>query len=235
MEKKQPTVPEQSGILSEIGSEVSQENAPLLEFITQHGGKIAGVVLVFLLVTGASGLWSWYHNRQRTTFLEEKARIEMTMTGAEKINALADLAEKVPDSLKSLFYLSLADAASSAKDYARAAEAYAGAARSDADGTTGLMAQLAQIACLLRLDKNEEALNLAQSVATRFENPKPPVLRQMMADAARRKGDTALAARILTEMAQDMPGEDAEYLLYLARKLSRSEKPAQSGQSAAKP
>ncbi|MBQ7585338.1 MAG: hypothetical protein IJU40_03715, partial [Desulfovibrionaceae bacterium] len=37
-------------LLSEISSEVSQENAPLLEFINAHGSKIALAVGVVLII-----------------------------------------------------------------------------------------------------------------------------------------------------------------------------------------
>lgn len=209
------------GLLSDITSEVNQENAPLLEFITTHGYKIAAVVIIFVIITALSALWKWYDSKQQRECFEQKLHIERTMQGKAKLDALKSLVESCPSKLKAIMALSLAETASAQKDYATAESAYALAAREDADGNSSLLAQINQASCLLYLGKNQEALALLESLTPRFPDSKAPVLvRQMMADCAERLGNTALAKKLYLEMAQELGGDDAEFLKRKAERVS---------------
>ena len=228
MQKNQEKAKDPSGLFQELGTEVSQESAPLLEFITQNAGKIAAGVLILVVITGISALWQWQKQKGQDNFLEEMSAQEMKLEGKEKIAAFADLAERAPSDMRAIAQLTLADIASENNDIARAREAYAKAAQADADGVTGNMAALAEAASLLRLEKYQEALTLLQALEQRFTGEAPMILRQLIADAAERSGKKELAAKLLKEIAGSLPEEEAAFLTQRAEELS----PANSADTA---
>ncbi|MBQ7739374.1 MAG: tetratricopeptide repeat protein [Desulfovibrionaceae bacterium] len=213
-------VQQSTNLLEEIGSEVSRENAPLLEFITQHGGKIAGFVAIFLLVAAITGVWKWYKQKDETQFLDEKTKIELTLEGQERISALKALQAKAPDRLKTILSLTVGEYASELKDYAAAEKAYSEAALNDADGNIAPLAQLAQASCLLRQDKNAEALKLLQDLEKRLPTPTPMHYRQMLADAALRSGNETLAKDTLTAMIKESDPDEAAYFERVLAQIS---------------
>ncbi|MBO4336364.1 MAG: tetratricopeptide repeat protein [Desulfovibrio sp.] len=220
MQKNQEKNLEAGGLFQELGTEVSQESAPLLEFITKNGGKIAACVLILVVITGISALWQWQKQKGHDAFIEEMASQDIKLSGNEKVKAFADLAERAPSDMRAIAQLRLADIASENQDMARAKDAYALAAQADADGVTGSMAALAQAASLLRLEKYDEALSLLQSLEQRFSGETPFVLRSLTADAAERSGKKELAAQILKEMASSLPEAEAGFLTRRAEELS---------------
>ena len=208
-----------TGLLNDIGAEVRQESAPLLEFITNHGSKIAAAVLLFFAVTAISGLWRWYTNKQERDCLDKKVHIEMTLQGKEKLQALQALIDDAPDKLKTVLCLTLGQAAIEQKDYTIAEQAYARAAREDADGNMSRVAQMSQANCLLQLGKYKDALTLLQTLEKQFDSPAPLSLRQMLAYAAEHSENTALAEKIYLDMAKDVTGGDASFLKRKAEEL----------------
>ncbi|MBO4368701.1 MAG: hypothetical protein J5803_01170 [Desulfovibrio sp.] len=212
MQEKKKTQIENQDLFAEIGTEVGQESAPLLEFITKHGSKIATCVLVFVLITAGVALWQWHSKKERNAYLEEMSTISLRLTGPEKVKALADLVEKAPKELRTFSWMALGDIATQNQDGELAIKAYSEAAKSDADGITGTMAALAEASSLLRNNKNSEALTLLQTLSARYGQDIPLAIRQLMADAAQRSGDTALASKILAEMATQLTGDDAAFI-----------------------
>ena len=213
-------VPEDTNLFEEISSEVSRENAPLLEFITVHGGKIAGFVAIFLIIAACSGIWKWYTQKNEREILDEKTKIELSTQGQARISALKALQEKAPSKLQTILALTIGEYASELNDFATAEAAYANAALNDADGNIALPAQLAQASCLLRQDKNSEALKLLKSIETKLPTPTPMHFRQMLADAALRAGDEALATKTLTAMIKDSDPDEAAYLERMLAKIN---------------
>lgn len=230
MPKNEQNSAENQTLLNEIGSEVSQESAPLLQFITQNGGKIAAVVLLFLLITGLSAGWQWYQKKGNESYLEEMANLEGSLTGKDRNNAMNELVKRAPSALTTLANLTLGDICTKSGDNGLAAEAYAKAAQTDADGATGLMAALGQAQSLLRLEKYAEALSLLESLEPRFSSV-PLVLRQLKAEAALRDGKTELASQIFAEMAKEASGDDAAYLISRSEALTAQTVPAENKKS----
>ena len=155
----------------------------------------------------------------------------MTLQGEAKLKALQELMQEAPSQLKTLLALTLGEQASDLKNYEIAAFAYAEAAKSDADGHMGPLAEMAQASCLLHQDKNKEALELLQSLINRFPSPQPLHLRQMLTNAAIRAGQTELATQTLQAMVNDVDGEDQEYLEYLLKQIKSSNKSEHKSQT----
>ncbi|MCR5814638.1 MAG: tetratricopeptide repeat protein [Desulfovibrio sp.] len=220
--QKQENMNETGGLFQELGTEVSQESAPLLDFITKNAGKIATCVLILVLITGISALWQWQKQKGQEAFIAEMASQDLKLSGSEKVTAFAELVARAPSDMKAIAQLRLADIASENKDLTRAKDAYAQAAQADADGVTGSMAALAQASSLMRLEKYDEALTLLQSLEQRFSGDTPFILRQLTAAAAELSGKKELAAQLLKEMASSLPEEEAAFLTKRAEELSLS-------------
>lgn len=217
---------ENQGLLDGIGAEVSAESAPLLEFITQNAGKIAGVVLLLVLLTAISAGWQWYQNKQTTQFLDEMAKLDLKLTGADKLKAMEELVAKAPSKLTAMANLSLGDMAIANQNPELAITAYQKAAQADADGATGLMAALGQAQSLMRLAKNNEAFELISALESRLGTPTPLVVLQLKAEAALASGRTDVAQEIFAAMAKNLKGEEAAYLLSRAEKLKEQNQAA---------
>ncbi|MCR4665829.1 MAG: hypothetical protein K5657_00855 [Desulfovibrio sp.] len=218
-------------LIAEIGTEVGQESAPLLEFITNNGGKIAAFVLLLVLVTALSALWQWHTKKERSSFLNEMSAVTLQRTGQDKVKTLEALGKKAPDSLKAISWLTVGDAANENQDFDLASEAYAKAAKADADGVTGTMAQLAHIASLLKNDKNQEALELLHILSRRLGDEAPLVFKNLYADAASRSGDYLLASQLLEDMAKELSGDDAAFIKKRALALQLKAADKASGNS----
>ena len=215
----------ESDILRDLQGEVSEESQPLLEFITRHGSLIATTVVLFLVVIGLSGLWNWYTAKQHKEALAELARTEMRLQGAERVKALRELAQKVPSDATLAVWLAVGQASLEAKDFNGAAEAFATAAKSDAEGALGLAASLGQATSLLKADKAAEAVTLLQAIAAQnSELGQSPALRQLLAQAAAKAGNNDLAAKTYQALAKESQGLDSAYFAARAEALQAAKK-----------
>lgn len=212
---------EASPLLRDLQAEVAAESAPLLQFMLRHAGLIAGVVLLFLLVLAGTGLWRWYSGGKNEDARQELARISMLAQGAERVKALAALAESAPSDVRISVLLTLAQSALESGDAVAAADAYAKVARLDADGALGLTAALGEAASLLRAGKNVEALSLLQGLESRLPAEGRSVqFRQMLAEAAARAGRKELAAGTYQALSREVKGLDGEYYRVRAEALA---------------
>ena len=214
-----------SDILRDLQGEVSEESAPLLEFITKHGSAIATVVVLFLIVIGLSGLWNWYTGKQHKEALAELARTEMRLKGAERVKALRELAQTVPADATLPAWLAVGQAALEVSDFAGAADAFAAAAKSDAEGALGLAASLGQATSLLKANKAQEALTLLQALATQNSDlGQHHALRLLLAQAAVKAGNSDLAAKTYQALAKEAQGLDSAYYAARAEALQAGSK-----------
>ncbi|MBQ7607666.1 MAG: tetratricopeptide repeat protein [Desulfovibrionaceae bacterium] len=205
------------GIMNEIGGEVSEENAPLLEFITKHGGKIAGAVLLFLLITGLSALWQWHASKSADEFLGEMAKITQMSDKKAALTALEALAEKAPSGLANTVQLTIADLALQSNDTEKAQKAYEACAKADGDGSAGTMAELSLAMTLLKKGSYKEALPLLTDLEKRFAPKTPTILLEYMAEASLGAGDAKRAAELFTRLSQEETGDTQAYYQYRAR------------------
>lgn len=211
----------QKSILEGIQGEVSAENAPLLELITKYAPYIAGFVLLLLLILGGVGVWNWYHGAKQKEAQEELARIRTQLKGAERDNALNELAKNAPDSAKLFIYLSLGQSAQENGNPALAAEAYARAANIDGDGALGLTAALGSAGSLLMQAEYVQALTLLQEL----EKKRPSVsastqFQQMLAEAAAKSGNLELAQKTYQKLSGELHSPDAAYFKHRAEALA---------------
>lgn len=211
------------GLLDGIQNEVSAENAPLLDFITKYAGVIASVVLAILLILAGMGIWKWYHGGKQKEAQEELARINLQLQGAERDEALNNLAKNAPDSTKLFIYLTLAKSAQENGNPVLAGEAYAKAASIDGDGALGLTAALGSVGTLLMQAEYTQALVLIQEFEKKWpEAAKSVQLQQMLAEAAANAGQTELASKTYEALAREVQGPEADYYRSRAEQLAKS-------------
>ena len=195
--------PESPTLLNDLKAEVSAESAPLLQFIVRNSGLIVGVVVVLLVALVGTAVWRWHQGGLQAEAQTELARIGITMKGGDRLKALDDLAAKAPENMRYSIYLMQAEFAMQDQDYSRAEQAYATAAKLDADGAMGLMAALGQAGALIKLDRPADAVTLLQGLESRATEDGRATLQ------AAGKTDVAVAA--YEALAASQPGLDGEF------------------------
>ena len=206
-------------LLRDLQLEVSQESAPLLQFMLRHAWLIAGVLVLFLLVLAGTGIYNWHSDSRAEEARDALARATLQYRGADRVKALAQLAENAPSSARFATYMALAQSALDNDDYDTAAQAYGKAAKST-DGAFGLSAALGEVGILLKAGKSAQALTLLQGLQNALSGgASVPQLRQMLAEAAIGAGQKELAARTYLALARETDGVNSSYLRTRAAEL----------------
>lgn len=209
-----------ASLLDGIQSEVSTENAPLLNFITKNASYIAGGVLTLLLILGGIAVWNWYHGGKQAEARQELARINSQLKGADRDKALAKLAENAPESTRLFIYMSLGQSAQENGDPVLAADAYAKAASLDGDGALGLTAALGSVGSLLMQAEYLQALTLLEELDRKLPDAsKSMEFKQMLAEAAFRSGKIELAYKTYENLAATVKTPESRYFKSRAEAL----------------
>lgn len=203
--------PESPTLLNDLKAEVSAESAPLLQFIVRNSGLIVGVVVVLLVALVGTAVWRWHQGGLQAEAQTELARIGITMKGGDRLKALDDLAAKASENMRYSIYLMQAEFAMQDQDYSRAEQAYATAAKLDADGAMGLMAALGQAGALIKLDRPADAVTLLQGLESRATEDGRATLRMLLGEAAEAAGKTDVAVAAYEALAASQPGLDGEF------------------------
>ena len=206
-------------LLRDLQAEVSHESAPLLQFMLRHAGLIAGVLVLFLLVLVGTGIYNWHGDSRTEEARDALARATLQHRGADRVKALAQVAESAPSSTRFAAYMALAQSALDNGDYDTAAQAY-GKATKSTDGAFGLSAALGEAGTLLKAGKSAQALTLLQALQNALPGgASAPQLRQMLAEAAIAAGQKELAARTYLALARETDGVNSSYLRTRAAEL----------------
>ncbi len=206
-------------LLRDLQAEVSHESAPLLQFMLRHAGLIAGVLVLFLLVLVGTGIYNWHGDSRTEEARDALARATLQHRGADRVKALAQVAESAPSSTRFAAYMALAQSALDNGDYDTAAQAYGKAAKGT-DGAFGLSAALGEAGTLLKAGKSAQALTLLQALQNALPGgASAPQLRQMLAEAAIAAGQKELAARTYLALARETDGVNSSYLRTRAAEL----------------
>ena len=208
-------------LLNELQSEVSHEAAPLLQFILKHAGIIvAGLVLFVLVLAGTAG-YNWYNERARQDAQKELAQVLLANEGEKLVTALEGFIPKAPATIRNAALLNLASAAMEQKAYAKAATASGDLAAADPQGAVGLLAALNQGQALILADKAQEAVTVLEKLQSLMPEGQRNVVRESLAEAALRVGDTTKAKQIFELMANSTMGAEAEFFRYRVRTIEQ--------------
>lgn len=215
-------------MLRDLQGEVSEESAPLLQFIVRWAPAIAGVVLALLLALCTVAAWKWYRGRQEAASRAELEQALRSTSGSQRDEALGRLAEKAPDGTRLGIYLALGQSASANGNPALAAQAYAKAAELD-DGALGAAAALNGAFSLMAQGDCAGALAILRQLEGKLpEAAQSPGFRQLLAEAALGAGQKQAALDVYRALGQ---GPDSEYFRARAEALA-AELAAEAPQSA---
>lgn len=223
------------GFLEGIGSEVSAESAPLLQFITQYAWLIAGAVILLLLILGGMGIWNWHQGNRLKEARDELARINTVMDGTAREGALRDLAESAPAGMKFYVYMTLGQCARENGHPDVAAEAYERAAGLEQGSALGLAAALGRAGSLLEKGDSARALELLQGLDNASGDTTFSMrLKEMLAEAAEAAGDMPLAIRTYQELGAQVRTAEGAYYRSRADELENAAKKSGLSQGGAK-
>lgn len=215
MQRPAPSGAVNPTLLGDLKTEVSAESAPLLQFLVANSKAIAVVVLLLLIALAGTGIWRWHAASRAEEALAALAKARLTASEADRVKALATLAETTPEEFRYGVLSALARSAAEAGDLDRAALAYGEAARLDRGGPMGLAAELARAGVLLRAGRGEDALTLLRELEGALPEESRQELLPLVADAAELAGKKDVAAAAYARLGEANPGEDGAF--YRAR------------------
>lgn len=201
-----------NSIFAGLQKEVGAESAPLLQFITRHAGSIAGGVILLLLAVVGLGIWDWHQGKVIDEARAEMGRLTSSLSGDGLVQELQKLTESAPASMQLYLYLALAQSAQEAGNAGLAQQAYATAAKLDANGGIGLAAALGHASSLLA--NGDFAQGLSQLLEIQQQAPqaaRSAQFRELLASAAGKAGNWALAYQTWDSLAKESQGAEAGY------------------------
>ncbi len=204
-------------LLNEIQTEVSNEAAPFLEFLTKHAISIMCILGIFVLAVAGLGAYNWHQDNTMEKAQAELATITSTTKGDDQVAALEAFLAKAPKDLHIAIVLSQADACMAEKSYEKAATYYAKLATMDANGAVGLLAGLNQAQALITADKPKDAVPILEALIPKAPEGYAVVIQQTLAEAALQSEDFAKAQATLEALANASMGAVAEVYRFRAR------------------
>ncbi len=204
-------------LLNEIQTEVSNEAAPLLQFLTTHAIKIMLILGLFVVAVAGFGVYNWQQSSAFEKAQSELNVINQSKQGAERITALESFLASAPASLHSAIVLSIAETSMLAENYAKAAEAYGKLAQLHVDSATAILGALNQGQALILAGQGKEAVTVLESLATKVSTDQSTIVQQALAEAALLSGDTAKAKAAFEAIANATLGTESEFYRYRAR------------------
>lgn len=213
---QEPAMPQ---LMQDLQGEISDESAPLLQFIVRYAGLIATLALMLLLSLGGMGIWKWHKGKTLEEARADLLRICRDLSGAERDAALESLAARAPTEAKAYILMTLGKSAQASGNHQLAAHAFGRASEIDQNGALGLGAAINQAGALLMQNEPAKALTALQALEARKpELAQSPAFRQLLAETAGRAGQKALAASMYRGLAQG-DGPDSAYFLSRANAL----------------
>ncbi len=211
-------------ILNELQTEISNEAAPLLQFLTEHALKIMLILGLFVVVVAGVGVYNWQQQSALEEAQNELYSLNLEQDAAKRISALEAFLASAPESLHNSVYLNLAEVAMQEKNYEKAAEAYGSLAKNNAQMAVGVLGALNQGQALILAGKGKEALAVLEALAPEVSTAENTIVQQALAEAALLSGDTAKAKAAFEAIANATTGSESEFYHYRARTLNEAAK-----------
>ncbi len=213
--------PQNPQILNELQTEISNEAAPLLQFLTEHALKIMLVLGLFVVAVAGLGAYNWHQESVMEEAQAELHTIALTQDSAQRVSALEAFLATAPESLQSSVYLSLAQVHMQEKNYAKAAESYAQLAQRNAGTALALVSSLNQGQALILAGKGKEAVQVLEPLVADVPTTQNTIAQQALAEAALLSGDTAKAKAAFEAIANATTGSESEFYRYRARTVAQ--------------
>ncbi len=207
-------------ILNELQTEISNEAAPLLQFLTEHALKIMLVLGLFVLVVAGVGFYNWQQQSALEDAQSQLHSINLEQDATKRTQALEAFLEKSPESLHNSIYLSLSEVYMQEKNYAKAAEVYGMIAHANTQKAVGILSALNQGQALILAGKGKEAVAVLETLVAEVPTAENTIVQQALAEAALMSGDLDKAKAAFEAIANATTGSESEFYRYRARSVS---------------
>ena len=149
-------------LLNTVGSEVSKESAPLLEFIVRHMRLIGLAIVVLVVILVGYGGYRWWEAHNHAEGLRDLGKIVVSGASPEQLQNVLAFAEQGPSSVRTVAYFEAARIAAELDDKVMGAEAWGKVAQ--AGGSLGIIAQVNQAQLFQASGNAEGAARLYASI-----------------------------------------------------------------------
>ncbi len=208
-------------ILNELQTEISNEAAPLLQFLTEHALKIMLVLGLFVVAVAGLGVYNWHQESVMEEAQTELHTINLTQDSAQRVSALEAFLSKAPESLQSSVLLHLAQVHMQEKNYNQAAENYGQLSQRNAGTALAIVSSLNQGQALILAGKGKEAVLVLEPIIAEVPTNQNTIAQQALAEAALLSGDTAKAKAAFEAIANATTGSESEFYRYRARTVAQ--------------
>lgn len=220
--KSQPETPVNPGVveqLEQIKKAVPDTSQRLFDFLVTNAKPIAiGCGLIILAAAIYSGADYW-RKRQIAKAADAMGVVLIDQADpALRAKALEDFIKDAPSGLLPTAQLELATAAMLAKQYDKAAEAWAKLAGSDSPDMQA-MAGIGQAKCLVLSGKPKEALTLLEGLKAKAPAAYAEAITRQVAVAAEAAGDPQTASAAYAELAGKAEGAGKPFYQFKANQL----------------
>ncbi len=204
-------------LLDELQSEISNEAAPLLQFILKHAVLIMACLALFVVILAGVGGYNWYTERNLLEGQAKLSSIVLSKQGEERVTALEAFLNTASSELKGGTLLALAEVNMELKAYDKAATHFGALSALDSEGAVGLLSALNQGQALLLAGKPKEALSVLEAIVNKAPTIQRIAIQQSLAEAALQAGDVQKAQQTFEAMAAASNGPEARFFRYRAR------------------
>ncbi|MDR3073511.1 MAG: hypothetical protein LBV01_02145 [Deltaproteobacteria bacterium] len=215
-------------LLETLSSEVSPAGSPLLRFLMDNARRLGFAAVILVLGGAGYGIYTWHTGKQITDAQNELGRILVVADSADRLARLKAFLPGVPAAVRPAVLLSVARAASEAKDYAAAGGAWDELAKNPQD-SLHVVAVMGKAEALVLQEKNAEALALAEALKLPEDSAAVGMVNSFIVDLAEKTGDldkaTAACAKLVTVVAMANP-EEADFWRQKAASLELRKKTA---------
>lgn len=146
-----------------IQGEVSAEASPFLQFLIDKARLIAIALVLFVAAIVGYGFYSSGQKSAKTEQEMEFGRLVTGKSGTERIAALEEYLKTAPAALHGAAWFAIAEAAHQEKDWAKAGAAWEQVAK--LDDSIRVTATLARAQALVELDRENEAMEVLESIS----------------------------------------------------------------------
>ncbi|MDL2210540.1 hypothetical protein LJC26_07025 [Desulfovibrio sp. OttesenSCG-928-O18] len=227
MAENRPTDPT---LLDKMSSEVAPEVSPLLRFLLNNARRIGMVTAVFVLAAAGFGIYKWQSDKQLREAQNALGTILAAADNTDRLAKLKTFLPTAPAPIKNSVLLALAKAASDAKDYTAAADAWGEIAKDPKDPLY-ITATIGKAENLALADKAAEALAAVEAMTLPAGSAAQNLVNTLIVDLAEKTGNVekAIAAceKLVTGTAMTSP-EEADFWRQKAASLRLQGKAAKS-------
>lgn len=217
-------------LLDKMSSELAPEVSPFLRFLLDNARRIGIVTAVFILAAAGFGVYKWQSGKNTLEAQNELGKILASADRTDRLPRLKAFLPAAPESMKGAILLAVAKAASDAKDYATAADAWGELAK-DAKDPLYATAVIGKAENLAMAGKAAEALAVLEAMTLPAGSSAESLINSLVADLAEKTGnlDKAIAAcEKLAAGAATANPEEADFWRQKAASLRLTAKAANS-------